>query len=351
MKKWGFIPLVVTLMMTLSPVQEAGAAGFKDVVLYQNEINYLVSRNIIKGYDDGTFRPDRPVTRLQAVTMILREKGLDDAENLQASNPGFTDVDENTAGYGYIAKAADLQIIKGKPDGRFDPNGTLTRSQLAIILRNAYELKGTSSTSFSDMPTDVNTKEAILALIANGVTTGYGDGTFKPNGKMTRQHFALFLARAINPDFKTKGPNTPPQGEVYPDGWVAPVLKSSWTNNHEKNLQVFAKELGFDSNGVTYSVLQQPGAITVLGYRSNYEVTLKFSMWKSKHIQQSYRIPIVSKELFKFYFGKDYMTVWNYMDSGQIPDTFTVNGRTVKSMFSDADGCLYMDIGYPDKPF
>ncbi|TLS35600.1 S8 family serine peptidase [Pseudalkalibacillus caeni] len=171
---------------------------FSDVTQYKEEINYLAERGIIKGYDDGTFKPLEPVKRLQAVQMILREMGVNVTN---APNPNFSDMQPGDYGYDEVAKAVELGIIKGK-DGKFNPWGELTRAQMAKILVKAYELQGTYSKDFNDVPKTFWAYSYISALAANGITTGYSDNTFRPNNNISRQHFSVFMARYLNPNFR-----------------------------------------------------------------------------------------------------------------------------------------------------
>jgi hypothetical protein len=149
---------------------------------------------------------------------------------------------------------------------------------------------------------------------------------------------------------KPKTDTQQPSGKKYPDGWVAPVLKSSWTPDPEKNRQILEKELGFEK-GVYYHIPGQHFAIVIYNDEDDHEVMIAFRGWRDESIPASYRIPIVSKELFKFYFGKDADKVWNYFNKGDIPDKFTANNRTVKAEFNNVDGRLYLYVGYPNKPF
>lgn len=202
MKK--FILFVLAIFLMASFALPASAQSFSDVKQYKEEIEFLTSKGIIKGYPDGTFIPENPIKRIQAVQMILREKGI---TNYDAPNPQFTDMDPGTYGYDEVAKAVSLGIIDGKTDPKtgkkyFDPNGTLTRAQMAKILSLAYDLKGTSTTEFSDVPKDNWAHPFVSALAANEITTGYPDGTFKPNNKLSRQHFAVFMARNLDDQFK-----------------------------------------------------------------------------------------------------------------------------------------------------
>ena len=114
--------------MTFSSQKQVHAIGFTDVYSYKEEIAYLANQGIIQGYPDGTFKPDQNLTRLQAVTMILREKGITD---YTAPNPNFTDVLPGNYGYEIIAKAVDLGFVSGKTnkDGTkyFDASSPVTR--------------------------------------------------------------------------------------------------------------------------------------------------------------------------------------------------------------------------------
>lgn len=177
---------------------------FKDVNSFVDEIEYLAAKGIIQGYTDGTFKPNNSVTRLQAVRMILREKGINDFSAIV--NPGFIDVKPGDNGYEEIAKAVELGIISGKVNAQgqkyFDLNGNLTRSQAAKILVSAYDFKGTSPAEFKDVSKEHWAYDVVSVLAANNIAAGYADGTFKPSINLSRQHFAAFMARCLDDQFK-----------------------------------------------------------------------------------------------------------------------------------------------------
>ncbi|MFJ7731468.1 stalk domain-containing protein [Lysinibacillus sp. NPDC097231] len=138
---------------------------------------------------------------------------------------------------------------------------------------------------------------------------------------------------------------SPATGKMYPDGWFAPTLKSAWSKDPQVNYSTLENELGFRKGGIVYHIYGGK-AIQVLDSGSDsYEVGISFFGWENKTLEQSYRIPIVAKELFKLYFGNDYMKVWNYFDKNDIPENFTANGRKVKAQFVEADGSLYLIVG------
>lgn len=211
MKKIVQVCLAFILLMAIAlPLQHAEASSqFKDVTLYEKEISFLTNKGIIKGYNDGTFKPEASIKRIQAVQMILRAKGVTD---FAAPDPNFTDIKKGDYGYGEVAKAVQLGIISGKEDAKtgkkyFDAWGTLTRGQMAKILSLAYNLKGSTLSEFSDVPSTDGFYTYINALAYNNVTTGYSDNTFKPYQQISRQHFAVFLARTLDPSFKDNGTN------------------------------------------------------------------------------------------------------------------------------------------------
>ncbi|KIL46670.1 hypothetical protein KP77_27970 [Jeotgalibacillus alimentarius] len=187
----------------LSTFPLAADASFSDVTMYGEEINYLTDLDIIKGYENGEFRPGNQVTRLQAVQMILR--GLQ-AEPDDEGSAEFSDIDAGDYGYDEISEAVELGIISGKTDAEtgeqyFDPYAPLTRSQMAKILTNAYGLEEEWNYFFTDISHDHWAKDYVDTLASHGISTGYEDRTFRPDQQIKRSHFALFMARMLDDRF------------------------------------------------------------------------------------------------------------------------------------------------------
>lgn len=140
---------------------------------------------------------------------------------------------------------------------------------------------------------------------------------------------------------------TPAKGKMYADGWVAPTLKSKWSKNPEVNYKTLENELGFSKNGMVYNVFGKSESIQVVyDGSSSQEVGMSFFLWRDPQLEQSYRIPIVSKELFKLYFENDADRVWNYFNKNDIPEKFTANGRTVKARYVEVTGSIYLQVGH-----
>jgi len=345
-------------------MQKANAqtTTFSDVPKTHNaykEIMFLAEKGIVKEYPDGTFKPSANITRLDAVRMLLLSKGVTDFSGV--SNPGFVDVKPGQNGYEEIAKAVELGIINGKVNTQgqkvFEPLGNLTRGQMAKIFSIAYEFEVYADKDFADVPVSHWAYEYVQLLANNKITFGYSNGKFGVNDFITRSQFSLMMARTLDESFRVepeapKSPTTPTNpptgGKTYPDGWTAPVLQSKWSPNSADNFKVLENELGFTDGGHFFNITGKPHAISVNGGDSENEVTFKFYMWDGDaggYLKEAYRIPIVSKELFKLYFGADAQKVWDYFDKNDIPDTFTANGRKVKATYIDIDGSMYIQVG------
>lgn len=212
--KWLYSLIAFVLMIPLfSANSPANAAGFTDVPARAlEEVNYLSDGNIAKGSTATIFNSDRTITRAEAAIFIGRALQL----NGTPRKTVFRDVDSSSAAAGYIQSAYDADIIlgylSGVSDGYFYPNKAITRGEMAIMIANAFEYSygGTAS-------------GAAKALMDRGISDGMGNGSFGSEYLIKRADFAVFLARAINPQFRTKDSVT--------------FSKSLWANSPDLNIR------------------------------------------------------------------------------------------------------------------
>ncbi|WP_432352014.1 S-layer homology domain-containing protein [Sporosarcina sp. A2] len=116
----------------------------------------------------------------------------------------FTDVTAQNGASGYIADAAVYKIISGYPDRTFRPNQQITRGDMAIILARAFDIETGTIRKFKDIGEQMKAYPSIRGIAGDFITTGYPDGTFRPNGYVTREQFSAFLARGLSPQYKQK---------------------------------------------------------------------------------------------------------------------------------------------------
>ncbi|MGM0842310.1 MAG: S-layer homology domain-containing protein [Bacillota bacterium] len=206
--------LSVMMVVGLITPYPASAKSFSDVPAthtFFDEITYLSDQEIINGFNDGTFAPDKPVTRAAAAAMIGRAIGLDGEQRATS----FQDVGLSNFASGYIQSAVEASIISGYTDGTYKPGKVVTRGEMAIFLARAFHLTVKAETSFNDVSPSMAASDSILKILAEGITGGYTDGTYRPNQDVTRDQFSAFLARALDDRFKQDKPTTQDQFSAH----------------------------------------------------------------------------------------------------------------------------------------
>lgn len=145
----------------------------------------------MSGSDGGRFKPDSPMTRAEAAQVIynlLEEKPA----NAAAS---FPDVSSSYWGYKAISAMSALGVMNGS-DGKFNPEKYLTRGEFMSVLSKCFDLPE-AECSFTDVPKTHWAYGAIAAVQNKGWISGYGDGRFGPNDRITRAQVVVVLNSAL----------------------------------------------------------------------------------------------------------------------------------------------------------
>lgn len=157
----------------------------------------IYTHHITTGYPDGTFKPGNYVTRGQMAAFIARAMKLNIPD--KCVNPPFNDVPVNEWYCPYVEAIKDAGVTQGTSNGYYDPEGYVTRAQMAAFLSKALDLDTHPCTSkpFSDVSTDTWYCSYVQAIKDAHITTGYSDGTYRPYNYVTRAEMAVFLERAF----------------------------------------------------------------------------------------------------------------------------------------------------------
>ena len=153
----------------------------------------------IYGYEDSTFKPEGNMTRAEAAAIIGRLQGLDLSNS---ARPNFIDVRSGWYN-GSINAVVNAGYMKGYPDGTFRPNGKITRAEFAQMIK-AIDKANTGMAPFADVKGHW-AEAAINQAYTNGRIAGYPDSTFRPNNNITRAEAVTVFNKLYDRSVNMKG--------------------------------------------------------------------------------------------------------------------------------------------------
>lgn len=185
--------------------------NFKDEKELKWALEYIVrlaSKGVFTGYEDGTFKPNKVITRIEAITAAVRLMGLkEQAESAEemATSLNFKDANEMKKKYpwavGYVAVALEKDLF-AETDTSIQADKPATRLFAATLLIKALGLeaeakaKVNTTLNFRDSKNIPAASVGYVALaVEKGLITGYNDNTFRPNQPVTRAELAALLDR------------------------------------------------------------------------------------------------------------------------------------------------------------
>jgi hypothetical protein len=167
----------------------------------------ITHKPYIKGYADGNFNPNAPITRAQMAAMLARNLGVTYSGN---GVPSFVDTPKSYWAFIEIELVKQAGMMTGSVNGTFQPQATITRAQMATIAyrwvqkecqadASAYpfceKVLTKESVSFKDISDKHWANEAVAVMASTGIMEGYEDNTFHPNEKLTRAQAVKVLNR------------------------------------------------------------------------------------------------------------------------------------------------------------
>lgn len=164
----------------------------------KSAIEQAVERGIVTGYTNGTFQPDKRVTRAEFVTMIAR------ALNLTGSGDSHTFADQASIpawAQDAVTQAASIGLTQGYADGTFRPNQQITRLELIVLIVRAsgIELDPSATVSFADADQiPAWARPYVAAAVQAGYAKGVGGNRFAPASIASRAEAAVFIMGMLN---------------------------------------------------------------------------------------------------------------------------------------------------------
>lgn len=204
--------LVVITAVTVSPPVAAGnrLVDIQEATWAEQAIVEMCAGGIITGYPDGYFRPYNNVTRVEAVTMLIRVMGLEErAKEKENAYVDYNTPPDLTWGRGYIIMGVERGMLDKHSLDRFLVSQPATRLEVAALLYHALDLEaGGGSLTFDDagqIPADY--RECVAAMVKNNIMEGLPGNVFGPNDNINRAQMAVLLTRLMDKGFADPYPN------------------------------------------------------------------------------------------------------------------------------------------------
>ena len=184
------------------PVETIEFSDVSPAAWYAGAVDYAVSNKLMNGMGGGKFEPNGRMTRAMLVTVLWRYAG----SPAEGTN-GFSDVPNGDWYTQAVAWASKNGVVNGVGNGRFDPNGKITREQMAVILFRYANQQGINTGKRGDFGkfADANrvssyAVDALQWAVAEGIVGGSSEGgklLLNPQGNATRAEVATILMRFL----------------------------------------------------------------------------------------------------------------------------------------------------------
>ena len=183
---------ITTVTMNSNKTVYAGwtATNVPDMLNGDDHYAYVI------GYLDGNVRPNANVSRAETATIFFRLLKSDIRDGNLIADNGFSDVSDGQWHNKAISTMAKLGIVKGRRADNFDPDASITRAEFAAICARFNTKPVENSGSFSDISGHWAENE-IERAAAFGWISGYPDGTFRPDARITRAEAMTMINRVL----------------------------------------------------------------------------------------------------------------------------------------------------------
>lgn len=168
----------------------------------QKHINELVYMEILKGYNQNS-NPNNKITRAEFMSLLV--KALELEEYSYSGKSYFSDVKPEAWYYKAVTTAYGKGIVRGYGDGTFLPDKLITREEIVITIVRALNLDyryTSTSRKFKDIKSYYPYKSELDAAIQSGIINGYGDNTFRPKNNALRSEAAVMIRKMMDIDIE-----------------------------------------------------------------------------------------------------------------------------------------------------
>ena len=199
-KRWISLLLAICLWLTAFPIQVFAATGlpFRDVpdgAWYLPAVRYAYDEKIMTGTSGNTFEPESKLTRAQMTQILYNMEGQP-----SVNGDAFSDVQNGDWFFKAVNWAASQGVVNGVGGGRFDPNSSITREQMVVMLCNYANYKDYETDRLVDLSEYTDTASIsdyayapLQWAVGEGIISGVTETTIQPKGTATRAQVAQVL--------------------------------------------------------------------------------------------------------------------------------------------------------------
>ena len=207
-----------------------------DEVFVPNWLNTTDHYAYIVGYEDGEVKPNNNITRAEVATIFYRLLTDSSRERWYTDSNSFTDVADDSWYNEPVSTLSRMGIINGYEDGSFKPNAPITRAEFTAIATRFFDYSARYDGAFYDVSAGSWYADYIQAAVDMGLVEGYPDGGVHPGSNITRAEAVTIVNRVLNrvPHedhlLSTRVMNTWPDNK--PGAWYYADMQEA-TNSHD----------------------------------------------------------------------------------------------------------------------
>lgn len=189
------LSIIMCLVLVLTNLTFADSSSDVKGHWAEEQINSWLLKGYVKGFEDGSIKPNNEISRIEFIIMVNRAFGFTETDSVN-----FKDVKANDWFYSEVAKAIKAGYISGLSDGTFKPKDSISRQEAAVILSRLFKLEANADAEVLSALKDSGSiptwsSGAISAVISKEYMKGMPDKSFMPSKKMTRAEAIVTLDR------------------------------------------------------------------------------------------------------------------------------------------------------------
>ncbi|MFA6528338.1 MAG: septal ring lytic transglycosylase RlpA family protein [Candidatus Gracilibacteria bacterium] len=199
-----FFILIFSFLAPITQAGVLPFSDIEEGTKYYDAIADLYEQEIITGYSDNTFKPNQEVNRVEALKIIMESSGISTAETTSSSST-FSDINEDEWYAEYLNTAIEKNIISGYEDGSFKPDNSVNLAEFLKIFINANQLIATAPTEeqtfFADTDKSAWYASYINFAAENGMIYADANNNINPSKNLTRADLAYIIYRYKNAEY------------------------------------------------------------------------------------------------------------------------------------------------------